>query len=87
MAERIVVELLDESDDLIGYAVCVSDADGYRLEPEVFSTRSGAHGASEPVDRADRYARLMSVPIGGARSLLSEWRTEWRRNQPSKGDA
>lgn len=47
MAKRIVVELIGEDDELIGYAVCTESADEYRLEPEVFSTHSGAYGASE----------------------------------------
>jgi hypothetical protein len=51
-ARRIVVEVLDGADsDLIGYAVCTVTTKGsiteWRLEPEVFGTRSSAASAVE----------------------------------------
>lgn len=41
-----VVELIDEDDDLLGYAVVEEDEDGMRMLPDVHGTRSEAHGAA-----------------------------------------
>lgn len=43
-----IVELTDESDDLIGYGICVEtqDSDVYRMLPAVYGTRSEAHAAN-----------------------------------------
>jgi hypothetical protein len=48
---RNVVEVTDGQDDeLIGYAVAVTTKDGYRLEPEVYGTRSQAvHAQGGPL--------------------------------------
>lgn len=58
MTKIHVVELTDESDDLIGYGICLitPSQDGlitsYEMLPEVWGTRSQAHGAA--ADRARR---------------------------------
>jgi hypothetical protein len=51
-----VVELIDETDELVGYAVCVETTTrlderttqtDYTVRPEVYGTRSEAHAAIE----------------------------------------
>lgn len=49
MIQRFVVEITDEDDDLIGFAVCIHDtvAQTWRLMPTVHGTRSGAWAVIE----------------------------------------
>lgn len=53
MKTYFVVELYDETDDLVGYGVCEHDEhddETYRMLPEVHGTRSTAHHAREARD-------------------------------------
>jgi hypothetical protein len=58
MSTNRVVEIIDETDDLIGYGVCVETVTrvdvrttqtDYSMLPEVYGTRSEAHAAAAPV--------------------------------------
>lgn len=41
-----VVELIDEDDDLVGYAVVEASGDTMRMLPDVHGTRTQAHSAA-----------------------------------------
>lgn len=46
MNKIYVVDLIDESDELLGYGVCVEDESSFQMRPDVHATRSTAHSAA-----------------------------------------